>query len=51
MFKQYLALCAIAAVSAKEHYEIHHKETEKAPNSDHWAVIVAGSNQFYNYRH
>ena len=38
MFKQYLALSAMAASAA-------------AASSDHWAVIVAGSNGFYNYRH
>ena len=36
MFKQYLALSAIAA---------------QAATSDHWAVIVAGSNTYSNYRH
>ena len=54
MFKQYLALCAIAAASAKhhgKHHGEHNNETFGAPKSDHWAVIVAGSNQFYNYRH
>jgi legumain len=39
MYKQYLALSAIAATASA------------ADTSDHWAVIVAGSNQFYNYRH
>jgi legumain len=37
MYKQYLALSALAAVQAAQ--------------SDHWAVIVAGSSGFYNYRH
>jgi legumain len=36
MFKQYLALSAVAA---------------QAPPADHWAVIVAGSNGYGNYRH
>lgn len=53
MFKQYLALCAIAAASAKHgHHGKHNNDTvDAADKSDHWAVIVAGSNQFYNYRH
>jgi legumain len=38
MYKSYLALSALAA-------------TATAAASDHWAVIVAGSNGFYNYRH
>jgi legumain len=38
MYKKYLALSAMAA-------------TAIAATSDHWAVIVAGSNGFYNYRH
>ena len=38
MYSRYLALSAIAA-------------TAQAAASDHWAVIVAGSNGFYNYRH
>ena len=25
--------------------------TEAKGNSDHWAVLVAGSKGFYNYRH
>ena len=37
MYKKYLALCSLAAVQAAA--------------SDHWAVIVAGSNTFGNYRH
>jgi legumain len=37
MFKQYLALSAIAA--------------QAAPAQDHWAVIVAGSRGYGNYRH
>jgi len=37
MYKTYLALSALAAT--------------QAATSDHWAVIVAGSNGFYNYRH
>lgn len=36
MYKQYLALSAVAAGAA---------------TTDHWAVIVAGSNGFGNYRH
>merc|ERR1719331_3485626 len=57
MFKQYLALCAIASASAKHHggkkfgEKIFGESNETASTSDHWAVIVAGSNQFYNYRH
>lgn len=39
MFKKYLALSALAAQAAA---------TDK---SDHWAVIVAGSNTYGNYRH
>ena len=39
MYKKYLTLSAIAASASA------------ADTSDHWAVIVAGSNQFYNYRH
>lgn len=38
MFKKYLALSAMAA-------------TAQAAASDHWAVIVAGSNSYGNYRH
>lgn len=38
MYKRYLQLSALAAAT-------------QAAASDHWAVIVAGSNQFYNYRH
>ena len=37
MYKKYLALSALAA-------------TAQAAD-DHWAVIVAGSNYYYNYRH
>jgi legumain len=37
MYKKYLALSALAAVQAS--------------TSDHWAVIVAGSNGYWNYRH
>jgi len=40
MYKKYLALSAMAAVAQAENAA-----------SDHWAVIVAGSNGFYNYRH
>lgn len=38
MYSKYLALSALAATAA-------------AANSDHWAVIVAGSRGFGNYRH
>eukprot|EP00494_Astrolonche_serrata_P006161 UN06178 len=38
MYNKYLALSALAA-------------SAQAAKSDHWAVIVAGSNEFYNYRH
>jgi legumain len=38
MFKKYLTLSAIAA-------------SAQAAASDHWAVIVAGSRGFGNYRH
>ena len=38
MYKKYLQLSAMAALT-------------QAAASDHWAVIVAGSNGFYNYRH
>ena len=37
MYKKYLALSAMAAVQAAA--------------SDHWAVIVAGSYTYGNYRH
>jgi len=37
MFKKYIALSAIGAA--------------QAATSDHWAVIVAGSNTYSNYRH
>ena len=37
MYKSYLALSALASA--------------QAASSDHWAVLVAGSNYFYNYRH
>jgi legumain len=40
MYKKYLALSAMAAVAQAENAA-----------SDHWAVIVAGSNGFGNYRH
>ena len=38
MYKKYLALSALAA-------------TAQAAASNHWAVIVAGSNSYGNYRH
>ena len=38
MYSKYLALSALAATAA-------------AAKSDHWAVLVAGSNGFWNYRH
>ena len=41
MLKKYIALCAIAAVDAQTQED----------KSDHWAVIVAGSNTYSNYRH
>ena len=37
MFSKFAVAATIASVNAS--------------NSDHWAVIVAGSSQFYNYRH
>ena len=43
MLKKYIALCTIAAVSCKQ--------DSPKEKSDHWAVIVAGSNTYQNYRH
>jgi legumain len=41
MFKKYVALCALASQT----------QAKSNQTSNHWAVLVAGSNTYSNYRH
>ena len=48
---KFLALSALAGAAAASPFSFLKKLAETNDTSDHWAVIMAGSNTYSNYRH